>query len=145
MSKKKIIAIVIPVAIVLIFLIGLGSQPYVNTNVEAITGVDKFVVLDQGSQYMARFSLVDNDFAAAADDVKVHFSLAGWKQDFDVSASEFAQYQLQLTGQEFTAYAWPLPEEFKTAMTNSVDSVNTAYITVTLSDGREFTADTSVF
>ena len=142
----KIVLVVVIGFIGILFLAALLSGPYVNHDVEAINGIDNFVVLEQGSQYIARFSLVDTDFAPAASDVNVHFSVAGWEQNFNVTQAEFGQYQLQLTGQQFTAYAWTLPDEIKAALHEgeSYDS-DTAYITVTLPDGRQFDAEETVF
>jgi hypothetical protein len=62
------------VAIVALFFIGaLASEPYINRDVSAIQGIDQFVVIRQGSQYNARFSLVDDNLGTAAADVKVRF------------------------------------------------------------------------
>jgi hypothetical protein len=140
-KKLKIVIIVVVVIVALFFIAALASGPYINKDVEAIQGIDQFVVLEQGSQYVARFSLVDAQMGPAAADVNVNFRVGNHYEDnFNVNASEFGTYQLQLTGQEFVAYAWTLPSGF-----SITEPTDTAVLTVTLPDGREFKADTTVF
>ena len=76
----------------------------------------------------------------AASDAKVSFRICNMEGKLDVSASEFKTYQLQLTGQEFIAYAWFINEPETVC-----DDFDYAYLTVTLPDGRVFKADERVF
>lgn len=138
---KKVAIITIPIVVILFLLVIAGSGPYVNKDVTAISGIGNFVVLEQGSQYVARFSLVDAEMGPAAADVNVKVKVGmSYEDEFVAPASEFKVYKLQLTGQEFVAYAWNLPEDFY-----GPGSSKTAIITVTLPDGRELKADTRVF
>lgn len=136
----KIVIVVVVVVVGLFFIAALASGPYVNKDVSAIQGISQFVVLEQGSQYIARFSLVDTDMGPAAADVNVRFRIGSQYEDsFRVGAGDFQQYELALTGQPFIAYAWNLPSDF------TLYGSETAYITVELPDGRAFTADARVF
>jgi hypothetical protein len=64
-----------------------------------------------------------------------------YKDEFNVKASEFKQYELQLTGQPFIAYAWQIPEK----VSGIASSPDTATITVTLPNGKTFTAEDTIF
>lgn len=141
MTRKAVkIAIVVVVVIVgLFFAVVAFSGPYVNHDVDAITGIDDFVVLNQGSNYMARFSLVDDNFAPAAADVNVTFQGGGWIHNFTAPAYEFSTYKLKLTGQEFVAYAWNLDSDYDFSENHD------ASIRVTLPNGKTFEAEDTVY
>lgn len=149
MNKKRKAAIIIPIVIVGLFVIGgLLSMPYINTNVEAISGVTQFYILEDGSLTKIRFSLIDNEGYVAASDANVSFVVTSesgrelYRDEFSVKASDFQQYQLQMTGQPIFAYAWQIPELIE-ADGDSL-SLDTALLTVTLPNGKVFTAEQKI-
>ena len=139
--KKKYIVIIPVVGFAVIILLGLGlSAPYINRDVEAINGLTNFVVLHGGTLYKARFTLVDNEGYVAANDGKVHAVICGAVYDFPFAADEFQQYKFQLTGQPIVAFAWTMD-----ASDINAGGMCDATITVTLSNGKSFETDTTVF
>jgi hypothetical protein len=104
--------------------------------VDEIAGISSFVVIEEGSITKLRFSLIDDEGYAAASDANVHFRISALEQEFPVSANEFQEYKLQLTGQPIYAYAWQINERIPEG---------TAVLTVTLPNGKDFTASERVF
>lgn len=139
MRKGFKIAIVTVVAIVALFFIAaIASGPYVNANVNEIAGIKNFVVIhESGDLYTARFSLVDNELGAAADNAYLHYSICGIEGEKQLSTSDFKEYALQLTGSKFIAYAWQIDSP-------EICSSYNSYIEITLSDGRFFDESTTV-
>jgi hypothetical protein len=139
--KKRYIVIIPVVGFAMLILLGIGlSTPYINRDVEAINGLTNFVVLHDGTLYKARFTLVDNEGYVAASDGKVHAVICGAVYNFPFIADEFQQYKLQLTGQPIVAYAWTMQDSDIHA-----DGMCDATITVTLSNGKSFETNTTVF
>ena len=56
--RTKSMIIIIPIAVVLYLLIGVGSQPYINTNVDEVAGITQFHVIRDRSITKVRFSLI---------------------------------------------------------------------------------------
>ena len=75
----------------------------------------------------------------AASDAQVLFvvisnsGLERYRDEFNVTASEFKQYKLQLTGQPFIAYAWQIPNK----ISGIESSPDTATITVKLTKWQD--------
>ena len=61
---------------------------------------------------------------------------------FDVSSSDFKQYELALTGQPVIAYAWQI-DQSKVRGSGATSPLNNAEIKVTLPDRREFSDTTT--
>lgn len=135
-GRTKALVIVIPVAAFLILVIGIGSQPYANRNPDEIAGITQFIVIKDGSITKLRFSLIDDQGYAAASDAVVRVKSPNYEQEFSISANDFKEYKLQLTGQPIFAYAWQTTEDLGS------DYVG---ITVTLPNGKQFTDSDRVF
>jgi hypothetical protein len=138
--RTKSMIIIIPIAVVLYLLIGVGSQPYINTNVDEVAGITQFHVIRDGSITNVRFSLIDNNGNAAASDAMVNLRISSnYGDEFPVSANDFKQYRLQLTGQPVIAYAWQINESI------DLDIGGTeAILIVTLPNGKVFRASDTV-
>jgi hypothetical protein len=135
---KKVIIIVVPIVVVFVFLIAVvGSQPYVNKNIDEIAGLTQFHVIKDGTITKLRFSFVDDQGYVAASDATVHVKIYAYDQEFSISANDFKQYRLQLTGQPLIAYAWQTTERI--GRDTYVQS------NVTLPNGKQFTASDRVF
>jgi hypothetical protein len=136
-KAKKAVIIIVPVAAFLILVIGVGSQPHLNTNADEIAGITGFHVIKDGSITKLRFSLVDDQGYAAASDALVHVKTYAYDQEFQISASDFKEYRLQLTGQPVYAYAWQTTE--------SIGRDTHVVLTVTLPNGEQFKTSDRVF
>jgi len=141
-----IVVLFIGVPIVLSFVApGTMLEADANNN---ITGVTQFFVLKDGSFYNIRFSLVNKDSAAVPSDANVTFAAKTksgvdvlYSRDFSIKSQDFQRYRFVITGFPMVAYAWQL---------NATDldkypsgDFPTAYLNVTLPNGRMFNASTS--
>ena len=160
MRRKLKIAIVVIIGVVVVVLfIGLaivlafvapGAVVEADSN-NNITGVTQFFVLKEGSLYHIRFSLVNKDNVAVPSDANVTFAAkikSGgddvlYSRNFSINSQDFQKYRFVTTGFPMVAYAWQL---------NATDldkypsgDFPTAYLNVTLPDGRTFNASTSYF
>jgi hypothetical protein len=141
-----IVVLFIAVPIVLSF-VAPGTMLEADPN-NNITGVTQFFVLKDGSFYNIRFSLVNKDSAAVPSDANVTFAAKTksgedvlYSRDFSIKSQDFQRYRFVITGFPMVAYAWQL---------NATDldkypsgDFPTAYLNVTLPNGRMFNASTS--
>jgi hypothetical protein len=156
LGKKLKIVIVVVIGVVVVLFIGVAivlSFVAPGTVLEAdsnnnITGVTQFFVLKDGSLYNVRFSLVNKDNAAVASNANVTFAAKTksgddvlYSRNFSINSQDFQRYRFVITGFPMVAYAWQL---------NATDldkypsgDFPTAYLNVTLPDGRTFNASTS--
>jgi hypothetical protein len=103
------------------------------------------------SLYNIRFSLVNKDGAAVPSNADVTFTAKTksgeddvmYSREFSINSQDFQRYRFVITGFPMVAYAWQL---------NATDldkypsgDFPTAYLHVTLSDGRTFNTSTSYF
>jgi hypothetical protein len=158
-SKNLKIVIVVVIGIVVVLFIGIlivlsFVAPSTVLKADAtnnnITGVIQFFVLKDGSLYNIRFSLVNKDSTAVPSDAKVTFATkvkSGddilYSRDFSINSQDFQRHRFVITGFPMVAYAWQL---------NATDldkypsgDFPTAYVNVTLPDGRMFNTSTSYF
>jgi hypothetical protein len=159
MGKKLKIIIVFVIGAVVVLFIGVafvlsfvapGAVLEADSN-NNITGVTQFFVLKDGSLYNIRFSLVNKDGAAVPSNANVTFTAKTksggddvmYSRDFNINSQDFQRYRFVITGFPMVAYAWQL---------NATDldkypsgDFPTAYLNVTLPDGRIFNASTSYF
>jgi hypothetical protein len=156
LGKKLKIVIMVVIAVVLlligvpIILTFVAPGTVLNANANDITGVTQFFVLKDGSLYNVRFSLVNKDSAAVPSDANVTFAAKTksgddvlYSRDFSINSQDFQRYRFVTTGFPMVAYAWQL---------NATDldkypsgDFPTAYLNVTLPNGRTFNASTSYF
>jgi hypothetical protein len=155
LDKKLKIVIVVVIGVVVVLFLGVTivlSFVAPGTVLEAdsnnITGVTQFFVLKDGSLYDVRFSLVNKDNAAVASNANVTFAAKTksgddvlYSRNFSINSQDFQRYRFVITGFPMVAYAWQL---------NATDldkypsgDFPTAYLNVTLPDGRTFNASTS--
>lgn len=147
---------------------------YKATSSDQITGVSQFVVLKDGSLYKARFSFIDGNERPVTSDANVTFAAMTqanqtiYERTFNVKAEQFQQYQLVLTGAPILAYAWQIDGGEMTAQGQSASNtttttrnatagggtvttpafdsgMKTGVLTVTLPNGKSFTAQTTFF
>jgi hypothetical protein len=158
LGKKLKIAIVVVIGVVVVLFIGVaivlsfvapGAVLEGDSN-NNIAGVTQFFVLKDGSHYNVRFSLVNKDSAAVPSDANITFTAKTksgddvlYSRDFSINSQDFQRYRFVITGFPMVAYAWQL---------NAVDldkypssDFPTAYLNVTLPDGRIFNVSTSYF
>jgi hypothetical protein len=145
LGKKLKIVIVVVIGVVVVLFIGVAI---VLSFVAPGTGVTQFFVLKDGSLYDVRFSLVNKDNAAVASNANVTFAAKTksgddvlYSRNFSINSQDFQRYRFVITGFPMVAYAWQL---------NATDldkypsgDFPTAYLNVTLPDGRTFNASTS--
>ena len=145
-----VVGLFIGVPIVLSF-VAPGTVLKTDANNNDITGVTQFFVVKDGRLYNIRFSLVNKDSAAVPSDANVTFvakTRSGdddvlYSRDFSIKSQDFQRYRFVTTGFPMVAYAWQL---------NVIDldkypsgDFPTAYLNVTLPNGRMFNASTSYF
>ena len=108
----------------------------------------QFFVLKDCSLYDVRFSLVNKDNAAVASNANVTFAAKTksgddvlYSRNFSINSQDFQRYRFVITGFPMVAYAWQL----NTTDLDKYPSGDfpTAYLNVTLPDGRTFNASTS--
>jgi hypothetical protein len=138
---------------------------YKAQNPEQITGVSQFVVLNDGSLYKARFSLIDRNDRPVTSDAnvtfaaKTHVNQTVYERAFSVKAEQFQQYQIVVTGAPILAYAWQIdsgemaaqaqPAAYTTTTTRNATAgggrvttpafdsgMKTGLLTVTLTNGK---------
>lgn len=154
-SKKKIVGVVVGIVVAFFVIIAIAAASVPpgtlhQTDPENIQGISQFVVLEQGSNIAARFSLNTPENVYATSDASVQFRIVSgsgtelYSQNFDIKASDFAQYELRLTGQPLIAYAWFLDAPPSRFESSSLD-LPEAFITVTLPNGKSFNAKTTLF
>ena len=159
MGKKLKIIIVFVIGVVVVLFIGVAfvlSFVAPGTVLEAdsnnnITGVTQFFVLKDGSLYDVRFSLVNKDGVAVPSNANVTFAAKTksggddvlYSRDFSINSQDFQRYRFVITGFPSVAYAW----QFDATDLDKYPSGDfpTAYLNVTLPDGRTFNASTSYF
>jgi hypothetical protein len=158
MGKKLKIIIVFVIGVVAVLFIGVAillsfvaPGAVLEADSNNITGVTQFFVLKDGSLYNIRFSLVNKYSVAVPSDANVTFAAKTksggddvlYSRDFSINSQDFQRYRFVITGFPMVAYAWQL---------NATDldkypsgDFPTAYLNVTLPDGRTFNASTSYF
>lgn len=172
LSRGKKIGIGIGVVIGVFFvLVGIGaaasssqSNNSANINTAAysadlnrIVGISEFTVTKQGSMYQAHFQLVDKDLAPMTSDARVSLVVklkntsngndgqTVYSKAFDVRASDFQAYTRTLTGaQTGEMYLWLIDTQDLQGVKQSDFSFGDATLTVTLPNGKSFTADTTI-
>jgi hypothetical protein len=151
-KKLKIVIVVVVVLFigVPIVLSFVSPGTVLKANPNNITGVTQFFVLKDGSLYNVRFSLVNKDSAAVPSDANVTFAAKTksgddvlYSRDFRIKSQDFQRYRFVITGFPMVAYAWQL---------NATDldkypsgDFPTAYLNVTLPNGKMFNASTPYF
>jgi hypothetical protein len=157
LGKKLKIVIGIVIGVVVLFIVVpiiltfVAPATVLNADSNNITGVTEFFVLKDGSVYNIRFSLVNKDGAAVPSDANVTFAAKTksgdddvlYSRDFSIKSQDFQRYRFVTTGFPMVAYAWQL---------NATDldkypsgDFPTAYLNVTLPNGKMFNASTSYF
>jgi hypothetical protein len=158
MGKKLKIIIVFVIGAVAVLFIGVAillsfvaPGAVLEADSNNITGVTQFFVLKDGSLYNIRFSLVNKYSVAVPSDANVTFAAktksgrddALYSRDFSINSQDFQRYRFVITGFPMVAYVWQL---------NATDldkypsgDFPTAYLNVTLPDGRTFNASTLYF
>jgi hypothetical protein len=153
----KKLKIVIDVVVVVLFIgvpivlsfVAPGSVLKADTN--NITGVTQFFVLtEDGGLYNVRFSLVNKDGAAVPSDANITFAAKTksgddvlYSKDFSVNTQDFQRYRFVITGFPMVAYAWQLNATDLDKYSSG--DFPTAYLNVTLPNGRMLNASTSYF
>jgi hypothetical protein len=143
------VVLFIAVPIVLSFVApGSVLKAYANN----ITGVTQFFVLkeEDGGLYNVRFSLVNKDGAAVPSDANVTFAAKTksgdnvlYSKDFSVNTQDFQLYRFVITGFPMVAYAWQVNATDLDKYSSG--DFPTAYLNITLPNGRMLNASTSYF
>ena len=68
-----------------------------------------------------------------------------YRQEFDVKSMDFGTYQLVLTGQPITAYAWQIDSNSLPPPYTDSSYPKVALLNVTLPNNKTFTAESSPF
>lgn len=150
---KKSFKVVLALAGILLLLVSVGvgalffaPSRTLRSNLDRISGVSQYFVFKDGSQYIARFSLVNNDNSWATSDaiatfvIKLDNGTELYSRQYNVLSTDFQTYQLP-TGQPVVAYAWQI---------NASDlhygdlDFPKAFLSVTLPNGKTFNAETMV-
>jgi hypothetical protein len=146
-----VVGLFIGVPIVLSF-VAPGTVLKADANNNDITGVTQFFVVKDGSLYNIRFSLVNKDSAAVPSDANITFvakTRSGddddvlYSRDFSIKSQDFQRYRFVTTGFPMVAYAWQLNVTDLDKYPSG--DFPTAYLSVTLPNGRMFNASTSYF
>jgi hypothetical protein len=143
-----VVVLFIGVPIVLSFV---APSSVLKADTNNITGVTQFFVLkEDGGLYKVRFSLVNKDGAAVPSDAKVTFAAKTksgddvlCSKDFSVNTQDFQGYRFVITGFPMVAYAWQLNATDLDKYSSG--DFPTAYLNVTLPNGRMLNASTSYF
>jgi hypothetical protein len=155
MGKKVKIIIVVVIVVVFLFiglpiiLLYVSPGTVLKTDPNNITGVSQFYVLKDGSVYNVRFSLVNNQSSVVTSDAHVSFAAKTksgdvfYIREFDVKSGDFQTYNLVLTGAPITAYAWQITNGTQLSSYQSSGGPPTAYLNVTLPNGKMFRASTT--
>lgn len=134
------------------------SQPSsLGINPNAVVGISEFGMSKQGSLYQAHFQLTDAELHPIAINAKVDVvvtvtnTLSGkdgnvvYSKSFDVSASDFKDYTRAFTGAETgSQYLWLIDGNELSGIHQDSSSFGKATLKVTLSNGKSFSADTTI-
>jgi zinc-ribbon domain len=172
---KIVVGIVLGVIFVFIglpLILMFGAPGAIPSNPDNITGVSQFFVIRDGNLYNVRFSLVDRNQSVVTSDANATFTVKSqtgatlYERAFAIKSTDFQTYQLVLTGAPIVAHAFQInsseiaPQEAAATLTRNgtssggggttttptLDSgMKTAYLTVTLPNGKSFTAQTTFF
>jgi hypothetical protein len=158
MGKKLKIIIVFVIGVVAVLFIGVAillsfvaPGAVLEADSNNITGVTQFFVLKDGSLYNIRFSLVNKYSVAVPSDANVTFAAKTksggddvlYSRDFSINSQDFQRFRFVITGFPMVAYAWQLNATDLDKYSSG--DFPTAYLNVTLPDGRTFNASTSYF
>lgn len=160
-KKIGIIAAVIVVAWVTINLSIYYSNPKVAQQVDAIAnnavqnldsdtakiiGITSYDTAKSGSVYQVYFGLQDRNANYLSSDAKIDFKVTNaagktiYTDSFNIKKQDFFNFYFNRGG-SFYGYAWNIDEGKLQEIANEY---GTAHITVTLPNGKSFSADTSI-
>lgn len=143
-SRKKKALVTVIVIIGVFFIIGaIANSSSRVANPNDITGITQFVVINDNGLYKARFSLNDQNNAFVSSDANVNFTMygnqsGGYHSDENITADQFQDVSLVLTGNTFLAYSWQINHE------SVHGSPDLAAIEVTLPNGKRLEAHTTI-
>jgi hypothetical protein len=134
-------------------------EHYEDSSPDEVAGISQIIVLDDGSLYRARFSLVNNNSEVVTSDANITFTVTPttyistpqqqnqtlYQRQFAIRAEDFQQYQLVLTGQPITVYAWQIDRNSLLPPYTDSSYPKVALLNVTLPNNKTFTAESSSF
>lgn len=139
------------------------QQPQTNPpsslgiNPDSVVGISEFGMSKQGSLYQAHFQLTDAELHPIAIDAKVAVVVTVtntqsgndgkivYSKSFDVRASDFKDYTRAFTGAETgNQYLWLIDGNELSGIHQDSSSFGKATLKVTLSNGKSFSADSTI-
>ena len=152
MEKRQKITTIIIGVIILFGAFGLYSvfsstKNLPEANPDDIVGISQYFVQRDASNYNVRFSLIDKDDSLVTSDASIDFMVKTdngailYSKNFAIRSGDFKIFQLVLNGEPIIAYSWQINnDELKRGLLD----FHTAYITVTLPNGKSFTSEAPV-
>lgn len=151
MNNKLKIAGIVAGLIILLVTLGVSSifisTGKVNTNPDDVIGISQYFVQRDENLYNIRFSLTDKDSLWVISDASVEFVVKDddgdilYSENFDIKSEDYKTFHLVLSGAPVIAYSWNIDGA---KLNRGSLAFHTAYLTVTLPNGKSFTAETPV-